>query len=108
MPKDNPRDKSLGGRGPNPHVQENAILHTRLNLAMAFQQLLHTAYDALLTHGVNYRSLPEYKDSTLLDEALGNDTNIQTGQAKIMAYIERVRNGINAAVRRKGLRRLDS
>jgi hypothetical protein len=92
----------------HPLVVENRILQTRLRLAQAFNGLMQAAFDALLTHGVNYRTLPEYKDDGLLDAALGNGVTIERGEANIMSWIERATNGISAAIRRKRFRRLDS
>lgn len=106
---DNKTDKDFlepGGRVEHPLVQENRILQVRLTLAQAFLGMMHTAYDALLHHSINYRNLPEYSDSTLLDKALGNGVSVEEGKGGVMGYIERVTNGIAAAIRRKGFRKL--
>lgn len=92
----------------HPLVTENRILQTRLRLAQAFNTFMQTAYDALLHYQINYRNLPEYKDSELLDDALGNGVSVDKGEGKIMQWIERATKGISAAIRRKSFRRLDS
>lgn len=92
----------------HPLVTENRILQTRLRLAQAFHGLMMAAYDALLNHGINFRTLPEYKDSELLDKALGNGVTVDKGESRLMSWIERVGTGIKAAIRRKAFRRLDS
>lgn len=94
--------------GEHPLVKENRILNVRIRLAQYFQTMLVTAFDALLHHGVNYRDLPEYQDSDLLDKALGNGVDVAQGESAIVKWIERVNSGIRAAIRRKQFRRLDS
>lgn len=89
-------------------IHENRILHIRIRLAQFFQTMLVAAFDALLHHGVNYRELPEYKDSELLDQALGNGVDVAKGEPMVVKWIERVNSGIKAAIRRKQFRRLDS
>lgn len=96
------------GASDHPLAVENAILQTRLRLAQAFNTLMQTAFDALLYHSINYRDLPTYKDSTLLDSALDNGVSVQSGEHNIMAWITRVTSDMTAAIRRKGFRRLDS
>jgi hypothetical protein len=90
--------------GENPLVTENRIMGIRLTLAQAWAKLLMYAYDALLHHGVNYRQLPEYKDTSALDVALDDKTSMEQGRGKVMGYLERLTNGITAAVRRKGMK----
>lgn len=68
-------------------------------MANAATEMYRRAYDALLHHGINFMSLPEYKNDTLLDEA--DKLVIQEGRSKYLLWIERVCNGIDAAVRRK-------
>lgn len=69
--------------------------------------MMHTAYDALLHHSINYRNLPEYKDpDDRLEKALGNGVSVEEGKEGVMGYIERVSNGIAAAIRRKAFRKL--
>ncbi len=84
--------------------KEVTILGIRLTLAQAWIDFFRHAYDALLTHGVNYRTLPEYKDSTELDDA--QDLPVQAGREKIITWIGRLKNAVSAAVRRKGFRQV--
>lgn len=78
------------------------MLGIRLMMAHAYCKMYERGYDALLAFGINFRSLPEYKDSTLLDEA--DKLVITEGRNKYLLWIERVCNGIDAAVRRKQFR----
>lgn len=92
----------------DPLVQENRVLSVRVRLAQAFMGMWQVAYDALLNHGINYRTLPAYKEVTPLDAALENGVTLEQGEANILKYIERVISDIRAAIRRKAFRRLDS
>lgn len=80
--------------------EDGKIVRVRLRLAQAFINMLLTAYDALLAHGVNYRNLPAYKDERLLDEA--RELPLERGHDSFMAWLARIHNDIKAAVRRKG------
>lgn len=82
--------------------QEVNTLGVRLTLAQAWVGFLHFAYDALLYHGVNYRTLKEYSQSTDLDEA--QKLPITEGRNKIVHWLDRLQSGINAAVRRKSFK----
>lgn len=75
-------------------------LEVRLTLAQAWVSFQNYAYDSLLYHGVNYRDLKEYKDSTELDDA--QKLTVTAGRDKIVQWLGRVKSGIRAAVRRKG------
>jgi hypothetical protein len=92
-----------------PLVRENRILSVRLSLAAAWTKFLLYAYDTLLHHGVSYRAIPEWKDKGgLLPAALDKHGTLEEGRVKILTYIERLTNGLTAAVRRKYLRPLNS
>lgn len=80
------------------------VVRVRLRLAQAFVNMLLTAYDAMLTHGVNYKNLPAYKDTSLLDEA--STLPIERGHDSFMTWMGRVHNDIKAAVRRKGFKKV--
>lgn len=84
--------------------KELKVLRVRSILAQAFTQMGLKAYDALLNYGVNYRDLPEYKDTTLLDE--GYKLPVERGTDKFLEWMRRVEHAITAAVRRKGFRRV--
>lgn len=85
-------------------VKENRLLNLRLQLSQAFFGLLEQGFDALLHHGVNYRLLPSYSDKAVLDEA--NRVGLEEGRTLVLTWIERVRNDIAAAVRRKGFKKV--
>ena len=72
----------------------------RLTLAQAWVGLLTYAYEALLYHGVNYRTLKEYTEDNTLDEAA--DMPLSAARNKIIHYLGRLQSAIGAAVRRKG------
>lgn len=78
------------------------ILGVRLTLAQAWIDFLHTAYDALLHHGINYRTLKEYANSTELDDA--QKLPITAARDKIIHWLRRIESGVHAAVRRKSLK----
>ncbi len=84
---------------------ENRLLSVKLNIAHAFISMWLRAYDALLSHQVNVRDLPEYRDQKLLDEGLGKG-DLEQGRNKVLEYIKRVESGIMAAIRRKSMRRV--
>lgn len=83
---------------------ENAGLTHKLSIAAAFMSMWIKAYDALKHHSVDMRELPEYSDHAALDRALEVGVENVEGSGRVMAYITRVCNGIDAAVRRKGFR----
>lgn len=90
----------------DPLVQENRILAIKLSLAKAWIGLWIHAFDAMVTHRINIRSLPEYKDPDgLLDQAYRGD--LEHGQERVLLYLERCRNGLTAAVRRSTFRKVD-
>jgi len=71
----------------------------RLTLAQAWIKLYQYAYDALLHYGVNYRSLKEFGENTLVEEAM--QMPITAGRNKIVEYLGKLQNAIRAAVNRK-------
>lgn len=75
---------------------------TRLVMAYAFIDLLRTAYSALLHHGVNYQTLPEYKRDSPLDDLTKHP--IEDVKMRAIKWMERVKHDIEAHVRRKGFR----
>lgn len=86
-------------------TQDNRLLSTRLRLAHGFQAMVLHAYDALLHHGVNYRDLPQHKDTALLDKGL-NHGNLHEGEVHVMEWLKRMTSSITAAVRRKGIHKV--
>lgn len=74
-------------------------LGVRLTLAQAWVGFLNFAYDALLHHGVNYRSLKEYKNSTELDDA--QKLPLSKARDTITMWLGRLQSAIHAATRRK-------
>lgn len=85
--------------------KELLIARVRLRLAQAWADMMTFAYDALLSHGVNFRNLPEYKDTTLLDRAANEEVTL--GENNIVEYMRRVKHGITAAIRRKGFKKYE-
>lgn len=83
---------------------EGKVQRIRLRLSQAFIDMLLEAYEALLVHGINYRNLPAYKDTTLLDEA--SSLPIDQAHDSFIVYMGRVKNDIAAAIRRKGFKKV--
>ncbi|TPJ33659.1 hypothetical protein [Mesorhizobium sp. B2-8-3] len=79
--------------------KEVHVLGVRLTLAQAWVGFLNFAYDALLHHGVNYRSLKEYTNSTELDDA--QKLPVSAARDKIVGWLGGLQSAIHAAVRRK-------
>lgn len=77
-------------------------LISRVMMFQMYGQVMNAAYDALRSHGVDYRKLPEYSDITLLDEA--RKLKPTAAQEKVIAYLMRLENAIKAAIRRKSLK----
>ena len=77
-------------------------LGVRLTLAQAWVNFLNFAYDALLYHGVNYRTLKEYANSTELDDA--QKLPLTKARDKITLWLGRLQSSIHAAVRRKNFK----
>lgn len=74
-------------------------LGVRLTLAQAWVGFLNFAYDALLHHGVNYRTLKEYSQSTELDDA--QKLPLSKARDKITMWLGKLQSAIHATVRRK-------
>lgn len=87
-------------------TEANKGLTNKLTIASAFTSMWIKAYDALRHHSVDMRELPEYSDHAALDRALEVGVENVEGSGRVMAYITRVCNGIDAAVRRKGFRKV--
>lgn len=68
-------------------------------MAQALDHMRVKAFDALLYYGVNYQTLPEFRDRTLMDEA--ERLTILQGRQKYLLWLERLEHGIDAAIRRK-------
>lgn len=71
----------------------------RLTLAQAWIQFFQLAYDSLLHYGVNYKSLKEVQDDTVLDEAM--NMPVTRARDTIVEYLGRCTSAIRAAIRRK-------
>ena len=78
------------------------VMGIRITLAQAWLDLIHFAYDALLHYGVNYKDLPEYKNTDAVDAA--QKMPISKGRDIILHWLSRAKSGINAAIRRKQLK----
>jgi len=83
---------------------EEQTLSIRLSLSLAFARMMEKAFDALLYHGINYRSLPEYQNMTALDDA--QKLPLKEGRRIIMEWLARMESSISAAIRRKGFRKV--
>ncbi len=77
-------------------TEQLAQAHTKLTMAYAFIKLLREGYAALLHHGVNYQTLPEYQNPV-------DFLKVETPQekTKAFAWLGKMISGIQAAVRRK-------
>lgn len=80
------------------------VVRVRLAMAHAFAQMLGKAFDALLYHGVNYRDLPEYKDTALLEQA--ERLPMSRGQGRYIEWMKRIESAITAAVKRKSFKKV--
>lgn len=67
----------------------------------AYAQMMDVAYAALLHHGVNYRTLRNYKRRTLLTAAAKQPLHI--GQPAYIKWCGAMESDIRAAIRRKNL-----
>lgn len=73
----------------------------RLLMAKTAYKFLLEAYDALLHHGVNFKSLPEWQqDYDRLDEIA--KLPFKRGVQEYISWMGRVSNAVRAKVRRKG------
>lgn len=79
--------------------EDRQDLVARLMGAQAMAQFLLRAYTAFRSYGVDFMHLPEWKDTTALDEARKLKPHV--AQGKIMAYFTRLENALSAAIRRK-------
>lgn len=75
------------------------VLNARLTMARAFAQMLLVAFDALKSHGVDYRETPAYKDTRLMDEA--EKLPVLRGMDRYLTWMAKVESDIFAWVRRK-------
>ncbi|MBK1871554.1 hypothetical protein [Taklimakanibacter albus] len=80
----------------------NTELSTKLNLAYAFIDMLRRGYDALLHYSINYQSLPEYTNDSPLDDL--SKKPLAQVHMEAMNWMQRVKSGIDAAVRRKNFK----
>jgi hypothetical protein len=79
--------------------KENRLQAVKLNILYAFIGVLRRGYDALLHHGVNYQSLPEYKMDRPLDDMRGKA--LSAAQSDAITWLGRLESAIAAAIRRK-------
>lgn len=79
--------------------RRNLVL--RLLRAQVWADFMGRAYDALLSFGVNFKNLPEYQDTDMLDHA--DELQPEQGQAVIVEWITRLKHSLEAMVRRKQL-----
>jgi hypothetical protein len=84
---------------------ENRLLQVKVTLSEAALRLWMLGYDALLHHGVNMRTLKEFKDAEALD-ASDLKGNMEEGRNAIVGYLRRVEHAVTAAVRRKNMKQV--
>lgn len=92
-----------------PHAEDHAsleVLRVRHTMAHAYAQMMNTAFDALLSFGVNYRTLAFYGDHTLLANA--KSKGLVAGQSAYLEWMKRMESAIHAAVRRTQFKRIDT
>ena len=77
-------------------------LVSRLMACQALAQFFLKAYDALLHYGVNFKTLPEWKDQRDLDAARKLKPN--AAKTVIIGYFGRLESALSAAVRRTQFR----
>lgn len=74
----------------------------RLTLAQAWVELLNYGYDTLRAYNIDFKSLPEFQNTAILDEAM--EMPMSQGQVKIIEHLGRLKSSIGAAIRRKQFR----
>lgn len=80
------------------------LVRARLQMVTAYAQMVEEGYDALLHHKVNFRSLPEFKDTALLKQAA--KLPLSRGRDKYLHWISRMTSAIRAAVKRTTFRKV--
>ena len=74
-------------------------LVARLMNAQALSSFQFRAYDALQSHGVNYKDLAEWKDMEPL--TMASKLRPHQGGPLVIQWLERLEHALTAAVRRK-------
>lgn len=82
--------------------QDVNTMGVRLTLAQSMLNFMMQAYDTLRGYGIDYRSLKEYEDDRILDEA--SEMPVSKAQQHIGEYLGRLTTALKAAVRRKGFK----
>ncbi len=77
-------------------------LVARLQAAQASIQAFLKGFDALLHHGVNMKSLKEWQDTTLLEEAA--KLKPRNALPKMIEWTSRLEKSIAASIKRKAFR----
>ena len=89
----------------NPLVAEHRIMSARLVMSQSWVKFFMEAYDALLYHGVNYRTTKAYKDEKgLLNRAADARYSFEEGYKALLRYHESLIADIKALIRRKGMK----
>lgn len=86
------------------HTKEDtpAVTAGRLMMANVFIKFILKAYDALLHHGVNFKSLPEWARGHEVELDRIHKLPFQRGTHEYVSWVGRLSNAVDAAVRRKG------
>jgi hypothetical protein len=79
--------------------KDQEVLNIRVYLAHEWLRFYQWAYDVLLAYGVNFKSVKEYQDDAVLEEAM--DMPISKARNRIVEYLRRLKSGTRAAARRK-------
>ena len=74
----------------------------RLSMFERWVDFWQRAYEALLHHGVNFRTLKEYRDTEILDKAAAMPP--EQGRNLVVRYINNLISAVDAAARRKQLK----
>jgi hypothetical protein len=101
-------DKELhepeGPRSEAQNTKELEVARCRLWLAQAYSQMMMVGVDALVHYDINFRDLPAYLNTDLLDE--GNALGLPRGAEKMLEWMRRVEHEIAASIRRKSFRKV--
>lgn len=76
----------------------------RLTLASAYIQMQRKGHFALVHHGINYHSLPEYMDQSRIEDS--KDLSLWLAAEGCIEWCRRVEHGIEAAIKRKSFRKV--
>ncbi len=82
--------------------QELKQARIKLTLSQAYHGITTLGHTALREHGIDYWTLPEWKDTRLLEAA--TKAPLAEGQSLYLEWCKRMIHAIHAAIRRKAMR----